>query len=358
MVQRILVAVLATVLAALGETGCSSSGNSLPRAASAANPLASAGLPMARVRIKEFSDLPRYSDYYHPSAITNGPDGALWVTDDIDQDFGENVVVRIEPTGKRTNAYYYGGVSTEGASFQDVTSGPDGNLWITDEYNEQILRMSLDGHFKGFPLQGFVAPISITSGPDGALWFTEYGAIGRITTQGKITTYSESGGLQDIAAGPDGALWFTEAQAGKIGRITTHGKVTEYSNGISSGSEPYSIALGPDGALWFTEALGGRIGRITTKGKVTEYSNGITPTEQPDDIAVGADGAMWFTEFEESGSYLINTSKIGRITTAGWISEYSRHLDPTSEPTGIAHGPDGNMWFVEGMADRVGRVRL
>ncbi len=360
MVQRTLVVVLATVFAALGETGCSSPGSPMapPPTSTSATGLAAGPLAKPRVRIREFSDLPQYSDYYSPSAITTGPDGALWVTDEIDQDFGENAVVRIATSGERTKTYYYGGVSTEGSSLLDMTTGPDGNLWMTDFYNEQILRMTLNGHFKGFPLQGFVAPVSITSGPDGALWFTEYGAVGRITTAGKITTYTASGGLQDITAGPDGALWFTEMQAGKIGRITRHGKITEYSNGISYGSQPYSIATGPDGALWFTEAAGARIGRITTNGKVTEYSDGITPTERPDDITVGPDGAMWFTEFEENGSYLINNSKIGRITTKGQINEYSRHLDPTSEPTDIAHGPDGNMWFVESQSDRVGRVKL
>ena len=40
-----------------------------------------------------------------------------------------------------------------------------------------------------------------------------------------------------------------------------------------------------------------------------------------------------------NGSYRINDSKIGRITTKGQINEYSRHLDSTSEPTGIAQDP-------------------
>jgi len=266
--------------------------------------------------------------------------------------------VRIAPSGKSTDAFYYGGVTSEGASFDDVTTGPDGALWITDGYNQQILRMTTTGEFTGYRLKGYVAPVSITAGPDKALWFTEYGAVGRITTKGKITTYVVNGGLNDITAGPDGALWFTEAQAGKIGRITTRGKIIEYSNGITAGAMPWSIAAGPDGALWFTEAAGGRIGRITTKGQVSEYSSGITPTEQPDDIAPGPDGAMWFTEFESSGSYQISASKIGRITTSGKINEYSRHLDISAEPTGIAAGPDGNMWFVESGRNRVGRASI
>jgi streptogramin lyase len=37
-------------------------------------------------------------------------------------------------------------------------------------------------------------------------------------------------------------------------------------------SVPQGITMGPDGALWFTEALGNKIGRITTAGVITEYT--------------------------------------------------------------------------------------
>jgi len=45
-------------------------------------------------------------------------------------------------------------------------------------------------------------------------------------------------------------------------------------------SGPQSITAGPDGALWFTENGGNKIGRITTAGAVTEYTvpTGISPT--------------------------------------------------------------------------------
>jgi len=359
MVQRAVVTIIATAVVALGSTGCSSPGSSLPAAAqSAPSVQASLEPPKTRVRIREFSDLPIYYDDYSPSAIAAGPSGDLWVTDTIDQDYGENAVVQIAPSGKSKNIFYYGGVTTEGASFNDITPGPDGALWITDGYNAQILRMTVDGSFTGFRLTGRLAPAGITTGPDKALWFTAYGAVGRLTTKGKLTTYVINGGLNGITAGSDGALWFTEATAGKIGRITTRGKITEYTNGITAGAQPWSIAPGPDGALWFTEAAGGRIGRITTKGQVTEYSSGITPTEEPDGIAAGPDGAMWFTEFESNGSYRISASKIARITMSGKIHEYSRGLDISAEPTGITAGPDGNMWFVESSRDRVGRATL
>src|SRR5260221_14225385 len=67
---------------------------------------------------------------------------------------------------------------------------------------------------------------NIVTGPDGNLWFTENftGKIGRITTNGTITDFPlPSTNCQpfDIIVGPDNALWFSEFASNKIGRITT-----------------------------------------------------------------------------------------------------------------------------------------
>jgi virginiamycin B lyase len=357
---RLPVTIVPAVLAA-GLSACSGAGNTVPTAIAPAV-RGDVGLPFARerVKIKEFADLPQQSGFYSPQAVASGPKRSLWVTDDVDQDVGESGVVQIATSGSQVNTYYYGGVTSEGSLFTDITEGPDHALWMTDEYNRQVLRMTPTGTYTGYPLNEFMTPLAIASGPDGALWFTESGGsksqIGRITTSGQISQYGASGDPLAIAVGSDKALWFTELQAGAIGRITTAGKVTVYSKGITPGSNPYWIAAGPDGALWFTE-LGGRIGRITTRGKVTEFAHGITPTEEPIGIAAGPDAAMWFTESErfESG-YSIN-ARIGRITMNGKISEYDK-FDTSSNPTLIAEGPDKNMWFVASATDRTGRVKL
>jgi virginiamycin B lyase len=322
-----------------------------------APPIAGPGTEPARhrVTISQFADLPVYYDYYGPSAVAAGPHHALWVTDTIDQDFGENAVVEVATSGKALNTFYYGGRTSEGSDLADLAEGPDGALWITDEYNEQILRMTTAGKFTSY--QVGTSPWYIVGGPDNALWFTEGSAIARITTKGSISTYDVSGSPGTVASGPDKALWFTIPQSAMIGRITTRGKMTYYSKGISSGSYPYWIAAGPDGALWFTEYDGGRIGRISVAGKVTEYSRGITSGERPAGIAEGPDDAMWFTESECPASSCNYNSKIGRITTSGAIAEYDK-FDTASGPTAIAQGADKNMWFTESDANEMGRVNL
>lgn len=349
--------VLTGVLALVSGCGNSGSSTALPRVSNAERALPDSG--SERVKIRSFSDLPVYGPYYHPLGITSGPKGLLWIIDTIDQDIGEEAVVSIATSGKQRHVYYYPGTST-GAGFVDIAAGSDGALWMTDDYEVQIVALSTRGVFTKYPLTNRTVPIDITAGPDRALWFTAQGpgngsSIERITTKGQISMYTVSvDNLLDITTGPDGALWFTEPYVPAIGRITTRGKITQYTTGITG--DPDSIAAGPDGALWFTEQAsnGGKIGRITTAGNVTEYSSGITPGEEPYGIAAGPDGAMWFTEFEGVRA----AAKVGRISMQGSINLYSRGLDAQSGPSDITAGPDGRMWFVESVADKTGRLTL
>ena len=74
-----------------------------------------------------------------------------------------------------------------------------------------------------------------------------------------------------------------------------------------------------------------------------------TATSEPDGIAAGPDGAVWFTEFF--------ASSIGRVTTRGRFSEFPTPTSGSS-PIGIAAGPDGALWFTENGAGNIGRITI
>ncbi|HYR45435.1 MAG TPA: hypothetical protein VER78_00425, partial [Thermoanaerobaculia bacterium] len=108
------------------------------------------------------------------------------------------------------------------------------------------------------------------------------------------------------------------------------------------------IAAGSDGALWFTDEIDNKIGRITTAGAVAEFTI-PTAASNPIGIAAGPDGALWFTEFGA------NAHKIGRITTAGAFTEFP--IPDGLQSIAIAAGPDGALWFTAG-ANRIGRITI
>ena len=92
-----------------------------------------------------------------------------------------------------------------------------------------------------------------------------------------------------------------------------------------------------------------RIGTVPAPdriGQITEYPLPGTGTFTTEIIA-GADGNLWFTE---------NTAnKIGKITTAGVITEFALP-NANSQPIAIAAGSDGNLWFTEWQGNRIGRI--
>lgn len=100
--------------------------------------------------------------------------------------------------------------------------------------------------------------------------------------------------------------------------------------------------------MWFTELSGGRIGRITTAGAVTEFPAGVMPGGYVEGITAGPDGAIWFTEPVDA--------RIGRITTAGAVTHVRVGAVGTRQPESITVGPDGNLWFTEAAGPRLGRL--
>ena len=222
-------------------------------------------------------------------------------------------------------------VPTQDSYPSDITTGPLGDLWFTENQQGKIGRLNSDLHIDEFATTSLVSqPGSITTGPDGNVWFTEgnVSAIGRITPDGSVTEFPLprmfTYGI-DIATGPDGNLWFTENTAsrglietGTIGRMTVNGTVSEF----VVNEPPIAITAGPDNALWFT-ALGS-IGRISTNGQSRLFPIGFVDATDLRDITTGPDGALWFTAFGTDFA-------VARITTDGGQTHFRflRTLFPT-----------------------------
>jgi streptogramin lyase len=292
-----------------------------------------------------------------PTHIAAGPDGNLWFTELFRNDIG-----RMTPAGAVT--MFSEGITPmppgSMGGLLDVAAGPDGNVWFTEGLRDKVGRITPSGVVTEFT-QG-ITPGSltsgITSGPDGNVWFTEnkVSQIGRITPSGVVTEFSkgitpgpQGTGLGDITTGPDGNLWFAEP-GNQIGRITPTGVVTEFPLGIDQGS-PGGVAAGSDGNVWFREegsasGLGAGIGRITPSGVVTFFPAPVATLGGSGGIATGPDGNIWF----------IGKDYIGRITPSGVVTEFSAGIRPGSGLSDIAAGPDGNLWFTMQYDNRIGRL--
>ncbi len=283
-----------------------------------------------------------------PWQITAGPDGNLWFTEE-----NADKVGMINPASHATADFP---LPTAAAQPEGITTGPDGNIWFTEQAGNDIGMINPTTHaISEFPVPTAGSqPYGITAGPDGNIWFTEFHSsrIGMINPTTHViiefATTTAAAEPHGITAGPDGNLWFTEEGASKIGVISpTTDAITEFAT-TTAASQPFSIAAGPDGNLWFTESSGSKIGMINpTTHAITEFPTPTTASE-PYGIAAGPDGNLWFTEY--------GANQIGTINpyTHG-ISELPIP-SANSDPHAIAAGPDGNLWFVEESTSKIGVV--
>jgi streptogramin lyase len=157
-----------------------------------------------------------------------------------------------------------------------------------------------------------------------------------------------AGALRGLAQGADGRIWIANFGANQIDAFNpATGIFTTYA--VASGASPMMTALGGDGNIWFSEYAGGKIARITPAGAITEYA--VNPA--PIGIAAGPDGRVWFVDGTQ-----ISTPTIGAINPAtGAITHYSTGLTGGAIGLfGIAAGPDGRLWFTELNANRIGAI--
>lgn len=120
--------------------------------------------------------------------------------------------------------------------------------------------------------------------------------------------------------------------------------------------------------MWFTEEAGNKVGRIDMDGNIIEF-----PVPKTQDnvnlagLAFDSDGNLWLQQYVDparpSPAGSDHIVRIDKAILAAEGSDSSRapftyYQVPTSDTVmhRVIQGPDGNMWFTELAADRVGRV--
>ncbi len=236
---------------------------------------------------------------------------------------------------------------TPGSNPYGMTLGPDGAIWFTLQYSNQIGRITPDGHLEKFGVRGLVFnPTEITVGPDKAIWFVQgysNNQLGHLSNGSVSVFEGASSAIANLAAA-DGYIWFTEPASNKIGRVSTQ-TFQEYTLPTPD-SEPLGITKGSDGNLWFTEHKGGKIGRITPGGVITEFP--LPPgSTGPETIITGADTSLWFIE--------PLSARIVRMTTMGAMQNFPLPFVNGSLPR-LTVGADDSIWFTNTTGNKIGYI--
>jgi sugar lactone lactonase YvrE len=155
-----------------------------------------------------------------------------------------------------------------------VEIGPDGLLYIADNNNHRVRRVDADGTIRtvagtgssGFSGDGGPAtaarlaePRNIDFGPDGSLYIVDQvnDRIRRVSPGGTITTFASGFGLaRDVAVDGAGNVFVADESHKKVYRVDTAGRIYTFAGTGSSGSGGDGGAAtsarlnGPRGVAW------------------------------------------------------------------------------------------------------------
>jgi virginiamycin B lyase len=265
-------------------------------------------------------------------------------------DVGLNAIIKLTKRGAAT-AYT---IPTTHAVPEGIAKGPNLGMWFTEWSQDQIGSVSAKGKVTELaiklPKQSPSQAVVMIQGPDKRMWFgTDANGIGVHKVGGKTVFYDtqiDSEQVIGLADGPDGKVWYTTSSGPHIGKMTTSGVPTNYNVGASGG---FGLSAGADGRMWFADANNGRIGAINTDGSgLTYYSAGLTG--QPFNIVKAPDGNLYFVTGPGNA--------VGRITTAGVITECHIKAPQPFVPLGITIGSDKKVWFLDNQHSQVGTLRI
>ncbi len=207
-------------------------------------------------------------------------------------------------------------------------------MWFTETATNKIGRITPSGVVTEFSVPTpNSSPNDITAGPDGNLWFGESASAGnkvaRITPDGTITEYplpNANSSPRQITTGTDGNVWFLENFGSRIGRVTT---------GVSP--DDRRPTLGGSGQAGLPLVCGADVWGPTSTVTIAWRRNG-SPIN-------GETGLSYTPGSDEIGSAITCTSS-GRLpgvdatltSTSNPITVVAQLTGPTGPP-----GPGGNL---------------
>jgi streptogramin lyase len=269
-----------------------------------------------------------------------------------------------------------------------IALGPDGNLWVAEQFNDSVVRMTPGGTVLNRYSVGS-GPTSVAAGPGGRVWVSVTGADKLVwfdATAGAPTAHDGPTGLPcgpvAIVSGGDGRMYFSLPVCSRLGTVpadnsqaavtavrgeffdleVTGGKLfaPDFGNdavlriglgtsmtpeaSIGASGSPDGIAADGAGNLWVTLFSTGRVGRFAATqnlGTVTELTPSGGSLSSPFGIVAGHDGRMYVTGKD--------SKNLARVDGSGNWQFYATG----GEPWQIVNGPDGDLFFTDQSSTRV-----
>jgi YD repeat-containing protein len=310
----------------------------------------------------------RVPEYWWPRGLAVGPDGTIFIADHnqrirrVDPD---GTITTIAGGGRKTDATGRA-LEIELIGPRAIALAPDGSMYIAETRKHRIRRLTPDGMLTniagasesgGFAGDGGPAlkadlnhPTGLAVAPDGTLYIADQSnhRIRRVTPDGVITTIA--------------------GRSAKEGYSGDHGLATQ-----AELYWPTSLALAADGSLYVSDQGNYVIRRISPAGVITTVAGNYRKTwshnfggdggsalkadfDEPTGVAIAADGTLYIAD--QFNHRIRCVGPDGVIRTLAGASQKKENGDfsgdggpallaKLSKPTGLAFGPDGSLYFYD-----------
>lgn len=286
-----------------------------------------------------------------------------------------------------------------GPAAQSLFSSPralvfdsEGNLFVADESNHTIRKISAGGEvttLAGFANSAgsvngmgagamFNTPRGIAINRSGNLYVADQGnrQIRRITPAGMVTLFTDNAGQtpEGLEFDLGGALIVADwggGSGGGLNQVSSSGvKSSLPVNAQPRFSDPTDVARDAAGNLFVSDTRNECIRAVLTNRTVTVFAGSIRtpggedgPAENarfrgPRGVAVGPDGALWVADTENNAVRKLNPD--GSTITVAGLPAGSRDgigvAARLTQPEGMAFAPDGSLWLTDTGNSTIRRV--
>lgn len=225
-----------------------------------------------------------------------------------------------------------------------IALGPDGNLWVAEQYNASVARMSPAGTVvTRFPVGD--GPTTVATGAGGRVWVA-------VTDANKLTWFDATAasptahdvptpvGCNPVAlvSGGNGRMYFSCSGSTKLGSVQDDG--TNLVTADVGAGQVFDLAV--SGGKLFAPDFGGDVVRRLTLAPSPVVDSIISMpvgASGPNGIAAGGAGQLWVTAFNSGHIVRFAATQNGGTATAIPVTGGT-----LSSPFGIVASSDGRIY--------------
>ncbi|HEY9722031.1 MAG TPA: SMP-30/gluconolactonase/LRE family protein, partial [Oscillatoriaceae cyanobacterium] len=276
---------------------------------------------------------------------------------------------------------------------RSLTIGPDGNLYVADEWNSAIRKITPGGTVttlvgKDSSGQSPLAyPVGIATGPDGNLYVADEngGDVNKVTLAGQVTAIATidavktaqsatSTYLGGIAVASDGTIyvsdtWNNDVLKIKNGQVTVLAGNDSFTGGSADGTgtqasfkTPQALALDGQGDLYVADNGNNAIRKIQlSSGQVSTLTLSGAQLATPYGLALDKSGNLYTTN--QMGGQVLKITPQGVVSVLAGSGSFVTLADgPVSSAGfgytfGLCFDAQGDLYVTEGSDGNVNRLR-